>query len=353
MAKSPSVTVTFDDSESTEHRRDERGNHYINFQRNRDGSYIEEIPVIKSRSSITMEDGVSRDVVLIGKGKSPFYLTVAHELIHFLHDIESPDLMEKRRRITYDRVPTRRLSEIWRDREEHKTVFSAADISEMKLRLEAREPLRYIYQNADTPFYEPVKTVLGNAIKAEYLIDTEQNSEVKIDDMISSLIDLQNAINKLPQYNFSRELGVDSISYTKSKLIPHFTKIKQLLDNDKIRWLDMEGAKLQRCSKALPWGELKSNPSRTERQGYGQAKLSNFDKMISSVLQDQGSKVGKARNEIQNSDFKERAVIPGLLAKAIKNGHLGAGDLYRRSPSTTDPLIMRLKAALRAKLCDV
>jgi hypothetical protein len=59
--------------------------------------------------------------------------------------VERHDLLEKRSNIKDDMLPRCRPDEIWSDNEEHKTVFSPSDVSEMKLRLEAGEPLRYIY----------------------------------------------------------------------------------------------------------------------------------------------------------------------------------------------------------------
>jgi hypothetical protein len=180
-------------------------------------------PLIKSKTSIPMGGELSRDAVEIGEGLSPFYLTLAHELTHLKHAIENKGKIKQLQKIEPSH-PIDRSTAIWKNREEHRTVFSPADISEMKLRMEAGEPLRYIYQDRTKSFFEPVKTVLKNAIESEYLDAGRIGGSFNADSLISTLVDLQSTIDKLPTKPYQRpneNMLKKQSTYAKIKTLPH------------------------------------------------------------------------------------------------------------------------------------
>jgi hypothetical protein len=103
-------------------------------------------------------------------GLSPYFLTIAHELIHF-KDVKGrckvdpiPD---------YNQPPYNRLSGIIKSQSgsnkhsyyEHRAVLDGdpLDISELNIRMQAREPLRYLYQCTEGNLYEPESYVMKYA----------------------------------------------------------------------------------------------------------------------------------------------------------------------------------------------
>ena len=134
------------------------------------------IPLIQGQLELPTTAAGKMLVVEIAPDKSPFWMSIAHELIHVFHKLTDPEAYEKRIRSTPQeviksisknqtlypnffelRVP--RLSQaLWTNEEERETVVGIG-ISELTIRREMNQKIRYIYQASDKVFLELKETV--------------------------------------------------------------------------------------------------------------------------------------------------------------------------------------------------
>jgi hypothetical protein len=116
--------------------------------------------------------GVREDLAVSVNGLSPYFLTIAHELIHF-KDVKESEYYKIDPIPDYNRPIYNRIARIINPRVlseeniyyEHRAVFDGDpdDVSELSIRMEAGEPLRYLYQYPGGMLYEPVSSVLKYA----------------------------------------------------------------------------------------------------------------------------------------------------------------------------------------------
>lgn len=121
------------------------------------------------------------------KGLSPYFITIFHELNHYKDDNYFRSKVKKyvEGNVGQFGAPKSRNSSIVRTMQdfnaptEHRVVWDAdqEDISELTLRMEAKEPLRYLYQDAKYPLYE----TLDQAIKYS-IMSTKQLRNIKFND---------------------------------------------------------------------------------------------------------------------------------------------------------------------------
>lgn len=115
-------------------------------------------------------------IVKIAPDYSPFWISVAHELIHVLHKMSDPGGYARRIRSTpqnvvksiseekdsylnFFEIRACRLSqELWTNEEERETVIGPG-ISELTIRKQSGQKIRYIYQSTDKVFFELKKTI--------------------------------------------------------------------------------------------------------------------------------------------------------------------------------------------------
>ena len=133
------------------------------------------IPLIQGQLELPTAGGKML-VVEIAPDRSPFWMSIAYELIHVFHKLTDPEAYEKRIKSTPQeviesisknqtlypsffelRVP--RLSQaLWTNEEERETVIGIG-ISEFTIRREMKQKIRYIYQASDKVFLELKETV--------------------------------------------------------------------------------------------------------------------------------------------------------------------------------------------------
>jgi hypothetical protein len=164
-------------------------------------------PTIQGKTSLNHPDGFVEENLIESKlGLSPLFISVFHELNHYKDNKDGAfkDRREqiardaKEKRFSYEDPATRVRGIIDAMSEdtkfsEHKTIFDGSDTSEFNLRLEANEPLRYLYQENDgKSLYEPVKTVIRHAssFKPEQCFDISNKLWKYIDKLPNISIDL-------------------------------------------------------------------------------------------------------------------------------------------------------------------
>jgi hypothetical protein len=125
-------------------------------------------PLIQGK--LRSSDG--EELVESGPGLSPFFMSTFHELDHYKDQKSRNKKVEKYFTDTGEQIqPSDRIVDIRRtlkegtSQQEHRVIFDGDpdDTSELTLRLEAGEPLRYLYQDSTRTIYEPIKTVLRYA----------------------------------------------------------------------------------------------------------------------------------------------------------------------------------------------
>ena len=132
------------------------------------------LPLVQSQFNISQDPNRPLWVIQIMPDRSPFWLTIAHELIHVYHKLKD----QNEYRTVHNKDPEEVIAQIgsgdiagkdfpeftnasrlspqklWTNLEERNTVLNKNDISELKLRLEAGEKIRYIYQPSNLIFLE-------------------------------------------------------------------------------------------------------------------------------------------------------------------------------------------------------
>jgi hypothetical protein len=166
--------------------------------------FVTKMPLIHSRmgGNIKIKDGIS-----------PSYLSFAHELIHLSHYLDSKENYIKLKddktteiqkeakalnKIYTGQDAMKRAMPIWSNKEEWKTVYDAANTSELKLRLAAGEDIRYLYQvetGHPIEFFEDAETVLKMADFSRK--GRPQNTE-KPEHDLKNLFPLYNVLKSLP-----------------------------------------------------------------------------------------------------------------------------------------------------------
>jgi hypothetical protein len=158
-------------------------------------------------------------------GLSPYWVSLAHELCHLLDDkVPLRSRMcaqfagEFRPRERFGRILPLLDVGLGDPIKEHRAVFdlSGRVYSEVTLRLEALEPLRFFYQGNDDfgSVYEPVSSVLKVAGK---FLRAAGEEEV---DIIGKVQELRRSIEALPRVT---KLRAPSFAYTKLRLARFFS----------------------------------------------------------------------------------------------------------------------------------
>jgi hypothetical protein len=238
--------------------------------------------------------------------------------------------------------------DIWNNREELRTVFGLANISEMKLRMETGKPLRYLYQDSQHPFYELVKTVLRKAIQSEY-VRNEGATENTLDGapydtnkLVLGLVELKATIYKLPNLPLELQFSISesttkpqkqfgqrppqyNLEFTKTKLLPHLLgeDIYAISDEDKKRILDaqMERYKTKARKQSVKYPPLdKQTPVEYKQKDpktttlYAETNTSieqRFNRMVLLMKTEQEKKIATASGT-------EFGVIPRLIVDESK-----------------------------------
>ena len=116
-----------------------------------------------SSSEIQIDDD-PKELVEVGAGLTPFYITFAHELIHAIRYFKNEDEQKQVKSISdpYADQYRKRAKSLYPDAEEERTVLSSGDVSELVLRMEAKERIRYPYSFNGETFYEPSSSIIRN-----------------------------------------------------------------------------------------------------------------------------------------------------------------------------------------------
>ena len=146
-----------------------------------------------------LEDEIYGKLVEVSAGLTPFYITFAHELIHASK--ESLDRINNKKRIPYMEQDRKRVKNLYPDDEERKTVLSVNNNSELILKKEAGEMIRYPYHFDDMVFYEPIKSIMHN-IFFDAKVETQESEE------------------EIKKYILSKEKNVDLSSSSESTDMP-------------------------------------------------------------------------------------------------------------------------------------
>lgn len=192
------------------------------------GSLLPEVytvgSVLKSRSRLT--DGT--EVVEIGPGLTPFHISFAHELIHAERwnrnaaEMQSAKWGEPMAPGPYSEKYRKRGAEISPNIEEDRTVASPKEVSELRLRMEAGEPIRYLYQDSTATFYEPTNVVMSKIFHSTHRNDGALSYKIHEPDVRTS-------ITALPQKTINPLYSGVSADYTQSvQKGAKFTRLKQL-----------------------------------------------------------------------------------------------------------------------------
>lgn len=145
-------------------------------------------PLIHGQINIANEDFVESK-----NGLSPFFIGVFHELTHY-NDAQKKSFERRDHRDTqhdFSRVFPILPNEPFGNFMEHRAIFDRSDgaISELRLRAQAKEPLKYLHSayDEDMPIYEPFTTVIK---KATRFVPKEQK--------INSAMDFARYLYRLP-----------------------------------------------------------------------------------------------------------------------------------------------------------
>jgi hypothetical protein len=128
------------------------------------------LPTIHGTTNVP---GTGEELVESRDGLSPYFLTIAHELTHFRDRKTGGRKVELSNYTSYT-LPYNRVFPIIDTKSgenetayyEHRAVLDGdpLDISELILRMEAGEPLRYFYQDTHRSLYEPKNSVMKYAV---------------------------------------------------------------------------------------------------------------------------------------------------------------------------------------------
>ena len=122
-------------------------------------------PVIQGQAT---DRDLGETMVVAKDGLSPFFISAFHEFNHYLdHKDTSSKLVSSANEKLFPEEPGDRIGSILRNSREHRAIFDGDpdSTSELRLRMEAGEPIRYLYQPVGSGkiLYEPINTVFKHA----------------------------------------------------------------------------------------------------------------------------------------------------------------------------------------------
>ena len=173
----------------------------------------------------TTGNRVPKGLIEISSGLTPFYITLAHELIHaqryFINKGEMFDAQQYGK--PYQEESRIRVMDLYPNAEEERTVLSPNDFSELVLRIKANEMIRYPYHFSGEKFYEPISNIIKN------IFDSYHRNDAKLEPRITEH-DVKNALQTLVGYTDPLSPTSSSIAmpedikkgaiYTKVSLLP-------------------------------------------------------------------------------------------------------------------------------------
>ena len=158
-----------------------------------------------SSSSETHMDNDHIELVEVGPGLTPFYISFAHELMHAERYYRNKEEFSQAGDLKdpYADKFRKKTLEISPNAEENRTVISPNDFSELLLRKEAKERIRYLYHNFSdsVTYYEPKSTIIKKIFQSYYRKDLNLILSVMKQDKVSENIkeqDIMDIIDKLP-----------------------------------------------------------------------------------------------------------------------------------------------------------
>ena len=172
----------------------------------------------------TIGNRVPKGLIEISSGLTPFYITLAHELIHAQrYFINKGEMFDAQQYVNpYQEENRIRVMDLYPDAEEERTVLSPNDFSELVLRIEANEMIRYPYHFSGEKFYEPISNIIKNIFDSYHRDDAKLEpriTEHDVRNILQTLVGHTDPLSPTSSIAMPEDVKKGAI-YTKVSLLP-------------------------------------------------------------------------------------------------------------------------------------